>query len=297
MPIAIIASRPSVASVERGADRHAVDVGAEDLVGLARADAGPVEQVGQRYAEPAGAADVRAADVVGDAGQRDVALDQVGIASRSSKVKRDLLVDVAVDGQRPVVDVDDGQREAGVDAVELVVGRPERRDAGDLARPGPSGAPAPGRRRRAASTSAGRVRYAVIQRPAPPMAAAAAARAPAASSTPRRLAVPVPGRSSAVSPRSGAGGRPGGSGRATRAPPRPRRRRPGSAPGRRGRRSAGCRAAPPATATRASSSAAPTRTAAAPAGPRPRPARARRGAPTRSGSACRWCRTARSPTP
>ena len=46
------------------------------------------------------------------------------------------------------------------------------------------------------STFSGRVRYDVIQRPAPPMAAAAAASAPAASSTPRRLAPPgeSPGR-------------------------------------------------------------------------------------------------------
>ena len=76
MPIAIIASRPSVA---RSSGVLIVIPSTSVLTGSGRrraADAGPVEQVGEPDAEPAGAADVGAADVVGDAGERDVALDQ-----------------------------------------------------------------------------------------------------------------------------------------------------------------------------------------------------------------------------
>ena len=114
---------------ERRADRHPVDVGGQDLVGAA-ADAGAVEQVGQADAEPARAADVGTADVVGDAGERDVALDQ---GHRQQVVEREglLLADVAVDGQRPGVGVDDRQREPGVDAVEVAGRGPEGGDAGD----------------------------------------------------------------------------------------------------------------------------------------------------------------------
>ena len=131
MPMAIIASRPSSGHVERRRDRHAVDVGGEDLVGLRRVDACLREHVGEGYAEPAGAADVGAADLVGDAGEGDVALDG---RHRGEVVEgqRDLLVDVAVDGQGPRVGVDGRHGEPGVDPVELPGRRAQRRDAGVL---------------------------------------------------------------------------------------------------------------------------------------------------------------------
>ena len=115
---------------QRRADGHAVDVGGEDLVG-AVAHAGPVEQVGEPHAEPPGAADVRAADVVGDAGQGDVALDQVHL-EQVLEAEGDLLLDVAVDGERLALGVDDGQAQPGVDPVEARRGGPERADAGYL---------------------------------------------------------------------------------------------------------------------------------------------------------------------
>ena len=114
--------------VERRRDGHPVDVGGEDLVGLGGVDAGLREDVREGYAEPAGAADVGAAHLVGDAGEGDVALD--GLHRREVvEGQGDLLVDVAVDGERPRVDVDGGDRQAGVDPVEVGVRRTQRADA------------------------------------------------------------------------------------------------------------------------------------------------------------------------
>ena len=62
----------------------------------------------------------------------------------------DLLVDVAVDGERPRVDVDGGDGEPGVDAVEVGVRRPQRADAVVLSPRGPAGRKARGRWRPAA---------------------------------------------------------------------------------------------------------------------------------------------------
>jgi hypothetical protein len=66
----------------RRAAGPAVDRPAEQLVG-AGPDAGLLQQRAEQDAGPAGVADVRSADLVRDAGQRDVPLDQ-GIASRSA---------------------------------------------------------------------------------------------------------------------------------------------------------------------------------------------------------------------
>ena len=128
---------------ERRADGHAVDVGGQDLVG-AVADAGPVEQVGEPHAEPPGAADVRAADVVGHAGEGDVALDQVHL-EEVLEAEGDLLLDVAVDGERVALGVDDGQAQPGVDPVEARRRGPERADAGHLVVEARRERPAPGR--------------------------------------------------------------------------------------------------------------------------------------------------------
>ena len=72
--------RPAARRGRRAAPRSGVpqvkpsDRPADDLVG-AGLRLGLVEQVRERYAEPAGVADQVAADLVGDAGQRDVPLD------------------------------------------------------------------------------------------------------------------------------------------------------------------------------------------------------------------------------
>ncbi len=56
----------------------------------------------------------------------------IGISSSSSKVRVTSVVDVAVDGERPVLAADDGRVQAGVDPVEVLVRRAEPGDAGDL---------------------------------------------------------------------------------------------------------------------------------------------------------------------
>ena len=111
--------------LQRGADREAVDCGAEDLVGLV-ADAGPVEHVLQGYAEPAGRSDELAADLVAHAGQRDVVLDDVHLG-QLVEGEADLLLDVAVDGELPGVDVDHRDGQVGVHPVEVPARSDERR--------------------------------------------------------------------------------------------------------------------------------------------------------------------------
>ena len=215
-----------------------------------------------------------------------------GIASRSSKREADLPVDVAVDRQRPAVDVDDRQREPGVDAVEVVGRGPERRDAGD-----PVVEPARERRRgglrprggrcsdgrRGSGRSSGRRTRSPPRRPR---------QLPLPRRTARRLAsVPAgaPARARAVI----------GAGETGK-----RRRRPTTAvtmPG--SGVELGCTIGPAQRGVRArprrGRRAGPRRggTTAGPAARRPPPAQDARRAPTRPGPSCRWCRSGRSPTP
>ena len=83
----------------------------------------------ERSADPSRVPDVGAADLVRHTRQRDVALDQV---ARHQVVERQLhlVVDHAVDRQAPAVRVDPRDHERGVHAVEVGVGRDERREAG-----------------------------------------------------------------------------------------------------------------------------------------------------------------------
>ena len=109
---------------------EAVDRAADDLrrAGL---HAGPVEQRRQRHALPRGVADEVAADLVGHARQRDELLD-VGHGDELVVGERVRLVDHALDEQRPRPDVDLRDAERGVDAVEVVVRRDVRRQAGHV---------------------------------------------------------------------------------------------------------------------------------------------------------------------
>ena len=117
-----------IAPIERQLDRKAacpaVDTGAEQLLG-AGLDARLFEQRAKRHALPHGVADVLAADLIADAAQRHHVLDLrerleigIGVADR--------LVDHAVDAQAPRGRIDAGQRECGIDSVELVIARDER---------------------------------------------------------------------------------------------------------------------------------------------------------------------------
>ena len=90
------------------------------------------------------------------------------IAARSSKVSVTSWSTSPSMVRRPVVDVDDGQREPGVDAVEVAGRGAERRDAVVPSPPGRSGRAARGRRRPGRATSVRPGRSDVIQRPAPP---------------------------------------------------------------------------------------------------------------------------------
>ena len=138
---------------------------------------------------------------------------------RAREGQRDLLVDVAVDGERPRVDVDGGDREARVDAVEVGVRRPQRADAVVL-RLQPGGKEARGRWRPAARC---RSRRGGTTSPSD--------RAPPWPLRPRR------GRRSPARPRAGSDRRPRATsdrrpwsarhGAATTARWRRRRRRPG----------------------------------------------------------------------
>ena len=116
-----------------------------------------LEQVGQRDADPAGVADVLAADLVGDAGQGDVALDRrVARAGprRSARPRDRPCRGCAVATRRASID---GDLERRVDAVEVGVRGDERGDVRRCPRSAPAGDGAqrvraargwPGRRRR-----------------------------------------------------------------------------------------------------------------------------------------------------
>ena len=115
---------------ERRADGEAVDRGAQHLVRVALG-AGAVEHVGEPDAEPAGGADVAAADLVGDAGHGDVALDERH-RGELGEGQGEGLLDHAADLEGPAVDVDLRHGEVRVDAVELLGRGAQGRDAGDL---------------------------------------------------------------------------------------------------------------------------------------------------------------------
>ena len=118
------------ADLRREAGGEAVDGAADDLrrAGLHPC---PVEQRRQPHALPRGVADEVAADLVGHARQRDELLD-VGHGDELVVAERVGLVDHALDEQRPRPDVDLRDAERGVDAVEVVVRRDVRRQAGDV---------------------------------------------------------------------------------------------------------------------------------------------------------------------
>ena len=91
---------PVTCSLDREAALVAVDGSADDLVG-AGLHAGLVEQVVEAGAEPAGVAGELAADLVGHAGQRDVALDHLPV-EQVVVGQLELVVDHAGDAQRVV---------------------------------------------------------------------------------------------------------------------------------------------------------------------------------------------------
>ena len=96
-----------------------------------RLHAGAVEQRRQLHALPRRVADEVAADVVRHALHRHRVLE---VGHRDELVERQLerVVDGALEAQLPVGDVDLGDDQRGVDAVEVGVRRDERRQAGDV---------------------------------------------------------------------------------------------------------------------------------------------------------------------
>ncbi len=116
----VLGWEPVVPAVKRPAD---------DL-GRAVLDAGRFEEPLERHTEPAGVADETATDLVGDAGHGDVGLDHRP-AEQIVVRQLELVVDHAVDAQRPVLGLDLGHHESSVDPVEGDVGRDERREAVD----------------------------------------------------------------------------------------------------------------------------------------------------------------------
>ena len=146
------------------------------------------------HAEPAAAADVRAADLVGDAGEGDVALDQ----RHGQQVvvgEGDRVVDHAVDRQAPARRVDLRGDQADVDAVEAVDRGGEGGHAGDLR----AGGQRRGRRGRcgqggpAASGGSRRCGPGRRRMPPPPASAATTAVRPRVATKPRRPKPPVRG--------------------------------------------------------------------------------------------------------
>ena len=112
---------------------------AEHLV-HAGLDPDPVEDLAERHPEPAGRADVLSADLVGDAGHRDVPLDHRQLEQLVvAELQR--AVDPAVDGQLPGADVDPRRDQGDVHPVEGVVGGGEGLHAGHLDTVGDRAAP------------------------------------------------------------------------------------------------------------------------------------------------------------
>ena len=114
---------------DRRTARPTVDRAADQLLG-ARLDPGFAQHVGQHHALPDAVADEVAADLVGDARQRDVPLD---LFPGEQVVERqlELVIDHATDLEAPRVLGDLGDDDRRVDAVELVDGRDERADPVD----------------------------------------------------------------------------------------------------------------------------------------------------------------------
>ena len=129
MPTASIASRPSSATaVGVPIDMPSME---RDTIWSAPAwTPACLEHGRQRDADPARVARVFAADLVRDAGQRDVALDR-RVGEQVGERQGDLAVDHAVDAQAPLVGRDRRDLERGVDPVERVVRGDERGDSVD----------------------------------------------------------------------------------------------------------------------------------------------------------------------
>ncbi len=119
--------------LDRRAERHAVHGTGHQLVGVAALRRRPHpalgQQIGQVYAEPAGGAEVGAADLVRDAGQGDVPFDERACQELVEGVGTGPADSLSADAQPPGAGVDHRDGECGVDAVEVPDGRGERADA------------------------------------------------------------------------------------------------------------------------------------------------------------------------
>lgn len=126
---ASIASLPSIASavgvpsVNPSTDRVTILVGS-------RPDARLLEEVLQGCADPPSVPHVPAADGVGDAGDRDIALDH-GAGEQLLEVHADLPVDHPVHAKSPVLGHDGRNQQRGVHAVEPGVRCEERSESRD----------------------------------------------------------------------------------------------------------------------------------------------------------------------
>ena len=129
MPTATSASRPSITTA---VGVPAVQPSTDRLTSWSAPvlDAGLEQHVAQRHAEPAGGAGVAAADLVGDADEGDVPLDQ-GAVEQVLVAEGERPVDHATDVELPRAGADLWCHQCGVDAVELGVGRDEGHHAFD----------------------------------------------------------------------------------------------------------------------------------------------------------------------
>ncbi len=103
---------------------------APDQLGRVRLDPGQLQDIAQPDTGPLGVADQAATDLVADARDGHVLLEQ-GQAHELGEGQRRLAVDQAVDAQGPRGGIHVGHEQRGIDAVELVVGDDQRGQAGD----------------------------------------------------------------------------------------------------------------------------------------------------------------------
>ena len=112
--------------------RPSVDRSPDELVGVGER-ACERQHSRERHTRPARGPDESAGDLVGDAADRRVVLLEAEV-DQLVEVEHDLTVDAPVDAQRPARRVDAWERDRRVDAVELLDGREDRRQAGERPR-------------------------------------------------------------------------------------------------------------------------------------------------------------------
>ena len=137
MPMAIIGWRSGSMAQEVGKPAVKPSTERPTICSPSGLHAGHVEHLAQVDTGPEGVADEVVTDLVGDTGDGHVLLEE---RHREQVVvgQGHLAIDIAEDAQGPVVDVHARVHQRGVDAVEVLVGSDDGRDARDV-EGGPSG--------------------------------------------------------------------------------------------------------------------------------------------------------------